>query len=362
MIHHKAFRFRLYPTKAQELLFRKTLGCTRFVFNNFLAHWNESYEATGKGLSYNACATQLPSLKKSLPWLKEVDSIALQSAVRHLADSFDRFFRKQNDAPRFKCKRNPVQSFTTRFTNGNIAVEGNRLQLPKAGMVKFGKSRHVEGRILSASVRLAPSGKWFVVLTCEVDIAPLPAINRDIGIDVGISSLAVSSDGEVIENPKSYVRHERQLAKWQRRLSRRKPGGRNYQKAKRHIARIHERIRNRRQDALHKLTTKWIRENQTICIEDLRIANMLQNRKLAKHIADASWGELRRQLEYKAVWYGRTIKHVPTFSPSSQMCHVCGTVNQEVRDLRIRTWTCCHCHTTHDRDSNASYNIKVMAV
>lgn len=362
MVHHKAYRFRLYPTKAQEQLFRKTLGSARFVFNYFLSLWNDTYQTTGKGLSYQACATQLPALKKTLTWLKEVDSTSLQSSVRHLADSFDRFFKKQNEAPRFKSKRNPVQSFTTRFDNGNIAVDGNRVQLPKVGLVKFSKSRDVEGRILSASIRLSPSGKWFVTIVCEVDIQPLPACDRTVGIDVGIKSLAVTSEGKVIANPKTFMRYEKQLAKWKRRMARRTKGGCNWYKAKQAVARIHERIHNSRQDVLHKLTTKWIRENQTICIEDLRIVDMMQNSKLAKHIADAAWGEMGRQLRYKAAWYGRTIKEVPTFAPSSQTCHICGALNSEIKDLSIRTWQCKVCDAVHERDENASQNIKTMAV
>jgi putative transposase len=362
MLRHKAFKFRIYPNPDQIMLMRKTLGCARFVYNHFLAKWNETYQATGKGLSYNNCATQLPALKQDLPWLKEVDSIALQSAVRHLADGFHRFFKKQNDAPRFKSRKHPVQSFTTRYTNGNIGVEGDSIQLPKLGWVTFAKSREVEGRILSATVRLSPSGKWFVSLVCEVEIQPLPACDRMLGIDVGIKQLAVTTDGVPIDNPRHTIRYEQQLAKWQRRMSRRTPGGSNWRKAKQKVARIHENIRNSRQDGLHKLTTKWIRENQTICIEDLRIANMLKNGNLAKHIADASWGEMSRQLHYKAEWYGRTIREAPTFAPSSQTCHVCGAVNPEVKDLRIRAWECPQCHTVHDRDENAARNIKVMAV
>jgi putative transposase len=362
MLKHKAFKFRLYPNHEQETLMRKTLGCSRFVFNHFLVQWNEAYHTTGKGLSYNNCATKLPELKQSLPWLKEVDSIALQSAVRQLTDGFHRFFKKQNNAPRFKSRMHPVQSFTTRYTNGNIAIDGNSIQLPKLGSVRFAKSREVEGRILSATIRLTPSGKWFVSLVCEVEIQPLLVCDRALGIDVGIKYLAVTSDGVAIENPRHLLCHEQQLAKWQRRMARRTKGGSNWHKAKRKVACIHEKIRNSRQDALHKQTTKWIRENQTICLEDLRIANMMKNRNLAKHIADASWGEMSRQLHYKAEWYGRTIKEVPTYAPSSQTCHVCGTINAAVRDLGIRKWECLHCKTWHDRDGNASQNIKVMAV
>lgn len=362
MLQHKAFKYRIYPIQEQIVQLRKTMGCSRFVFNHFLEKWNQTYQAAGEGLSYNTCASQLPAMKREWPWLKEVDSIALQSAVRNLADGFQRFFKKQNDPPRFKSSKHPVQSYTTRYTNGNIAVKGDHLQLPKLGSVRYAKSREMEGRILSATLRLTPSGKWFVSVVCEVDIQPLPLTVGIVGIDVGIKQLAVTSDGLAMDNPRYTLRYERLLAKWQRILARRKRGGSNWDKARRIVAQIHERIRNSRLDAVHKQTTRWIRENQTICIEDLRIANMMKNRHLAKHIADASWGEMSRQLHYKAKWYGRTIKETPAFAPTSQICHVCGNKNAEVKDLSIREWRCSSCLTVHDRDRNAAQNIKAMAL
>ncbi len=362
MLQHKTFNYRIYPTKEQTVQLRRTLGCCRFVFNHFLGKWNQSYETTGKGLSYNTCATELPAMKREWTWLKEVDSIALQSSVRHLADAFDRFFKKQNDAPRFKSCKHPVQSYTTRYTNGNIGVRGDHLQLPKLGWVRFAKSRELEGRILSATLRLAPSGKWFAAVVCEVDIQPLPQTDRTLGIDVGIKQLAMTTEGLAIDNPRYTLLYEQLLAKWQRILARRQKGGRNWHKAKRKVAQIYEKIRNSRLDGIHKQTTIWIRENQTICIEELRIMNMMKKRQLAKHIADASWGEMSRQLHYKAKWYGRTIKEAPTFAPTSQTCHVCGNKHAEVKDLNIRMWECPICHTVHDRDHNAAHNIKAMAL
>ncbi|MDQ6419586.1 IS200/IS605 family element RNA-guided endonuclease TnpB [Paenibacillus sp. LHD-117] len=362
MLHHKAFKFRIYPNHEQIVQLRKTLGCSRFVFNHLLEKWNQVYQETGKGLSYNTCASQLPAMKRKWPWLKEVDSIALQSAVRNLADGFQRFFKRQNDPPCFKSRKHPVQSYTTRYTNGNITLKGDRLQLPKLGWVRYATSREVEGRILSATVRLAPSGKWFVSVISEVDIQPLPLTEGILGIDVGIKQLAVTSEGLAIHNPRYTLRYERLLAKWQRILARRQRGGGNWNKARRKVAQIHERIGNSRLDTMHKQTTRWIRENQTISIEDLRIANMMKNRHLAKHIADASWGEMSRQLHYKAKWYGRTIKETPAFAPTSQTCHVCGNKHAEVKDLSIRIWKCSFCQTVHDRDMNAAQNIKAMAL
>ncbi|WP_168124075.1 IS200/IS605 family element RNA-guided endonuclease TnpB [Paenibacillus sp. HB172176] len=362
MLHHKAFKYRIYPNQEQIVQLRKTLGCSRFVFNHFLKKWQEEYQAKGRGLSYLACATELPAMKCEWPWLKEVDSIALQSAVRNVADAFQRFFTKQNQYPHFKSRKSPVQSYTTRCTNHNIAIKDNQIQLPKLGWIRLAKSREIEGRILSATVRYTSSGKWFVSVVCEVDMEPLPETDAILGIDVGIKHLAVTSEGLVLDNPRYTPRYQQALAKWQRILARRKKGGSNWRKAKAKVARIHEKIQNSRLDVLHKQTTTWIRENQTICIEVLRIATMMKNHRLAKSIADASWGEMSRQLNYKAKWYGRTIKKAPEYAPTSQTCHVCGSKNVEVKDLSVRVWTCAACQTTHERDRNAALNIIAMAL
>ena len=183
MLMHKAYRYRIYPNAEQQHLIHKIFGCCRFVFNHFLSQWNDTHQNTGKGLSYSSCATQLPGLKTTFSWLKEVDSIALQSAVRHVADSFDRFIKKQNDAPRFKSRKHPVQSYTTKMTNANIAIEGNRIKLPKLGWLRFANSRDMEGRILSATVRRNAAGKYFVSVVCEVEMLPLPQTDTSIGID-----------------------------------------------------------------------------------------------------------------------------------------------------------------------------------
>lgn len=296
MLINKAYKLRIYPDKAQQILIAKTIGCSRFVFNHFLDKWKSTYKRTGKGLTYSICSAGLPLLKQEYVWLKEVDSIALQSSVRNLADAYDRFFRKQNQPPRFKSKGNQVQSYTTRYTNGNIAVIGNKIKLPKLGLVQFAKSCEVEGRILNATVTHNPSGKYFVSILVETEVCALLKTNSAVGIDVGLNNFAILSDETVYKNPKYFHTLEKKLVKAQRILSRRKEQAnrqkkplsqaRNYQKQRIKVARLHEKIVNKRNDYLHKVSTEIIKSHDVIGIEDLQVSNMLKNRQLSKAISE----------------------------------------------------------------------------
>lgn len=215
MLHHKAYQFRIYPTPEQATLINKTIGCTRFVYNRYLALWSDTYKETGKGLSYGACSAELTKLKQEIYWLKEPDKFSLQNALRNLSDAYHRFFKKQTDAPKFKSKKNPLQSYQTNYTNGNIELVDHQIKLPKLGLVKYAKSREVEGRILNATIRRNPSGKYFVSVLAEVGIDELPKTGQEVGIDVGLKDFAILSNGVVARNPKFFRRLEEKLARAQ---------------------------------------------------------------------------------------------------------------------------------------------------
>ena len=352
------YKFRIYPNRTQENLINRTLGCARFVFNHFLAVRRDEWKANHNSLTYVKTSKLLTDLKKreETRWLSEVDSMALQESLRNLDRAFQNFFAKRARYPRFKSKHSHSQSYRTRNQTNSIRIIGKRIKLPKIGLVRIKQSRDFDGRILSATVSRAASGKYYVSLCVEVEKGSLSCPNdgKQIGIDVGVKVFYSDSNGDIVENPHPLKKLQRKLRREQRRLSRKMPKSVNRERARVRVARVHDRIANIRRDFLHKISTRLARENQTVAVEHLNIKGMLRNHRLAKSISDASWSEFVRQLTYKTELHGGELLKVDTFYPSSQTCSVCGYQNPLTKDLSVREWDCPACGTHHDRDVNAA--------
>lgn len=357
MIVHRAFRYRIYPNKAQQAALAVQFGHARYVFNWGLATRKEHYEKHGKGLSYADTTALLRDLKRTEDhsWLRDADAQVLQQKLKDLDSAYKNFFKQRAKYPRFKSKH---EQQSIRYPQ-RFVFNGNRIYLPKVGWVKAVFHRNMEGTPKNVTVSRTKSGEFYASVQCEMEVE-LPDHNGKpaVGVDVGLKHFAVLSTGERVEHPQYLRRAERKLKRLQRRLSRKKKGSANRDKARIAVARQHRRVARQRKDFLDKLSYRLVNEHGVVRLEDLNVRGMVKNHSLAKSISDSGWGEFRRMCEYKAPWHGSGVEKTGRFFPSSKTCHVCGLVNEGLK-LHHRFWTCAGCGSEHDRDHNAAINIEL---
>ncbi|MFB7337540.1 RNA-guided endonuclease InsQ/TnpB family protein [Streptomyces adustus] len=360
----RAFKYRFWPTDAQTAELSRTFGCVRKVYNLALAARTEAWMRQER-VNYDQTSAMLTAWKKTeeLAYLNDVSSVPLQQALRHLQTAFTNFFGQRARYPRFKSRKKSRKS--AEYTASAFRFRDGQLTLAKmTEPLDIVWSRPLPEGALPSTVTVSQdaAGRWFVSLLCEdPSVQPLPATDTAVGIDVGLDHLLTLSTGEKVFNPRHERRDRARLAQAQRRLARKAGGdGANRRKARGKVAKVYARITDRRRDHLHKLTTRLVRENQTIVIEDLAVRNMVKNAGLARAISDAAWSQLRGMLEYKGRWYGREVIVIDRWFPSSKLCSACGTL-QDRMPLDVREWTC-GCGTTHDRDVNAAKNILAVGL
>ena len=352
----KAYKYRIMPNEAQKQLINKHIGSCRFLYNMMLETKTKEYAATQKNLSCFDLIKKIPELKKEKEWLKEVNSQSLQQSITNMDTAFTNFFKGKADFPKFK-KKTATQSFNI---PQNVELNNDKLIIPKFKKgIDIILHRPIKGMIRQATISRTPTDKYFVSILCEtgeINIEkPIVTKEKTVGIDLGIKSFLVASDGATFDNPK-YLKKKLSKLKYLQRKHSKKKGKRTKYK----LAKLHEKIANQRKDFLHKTSTTLIKNHDSICIEDLAVSNMVKNRKLSQSISDCGWGEFATMLEYKAEWYGVNIIKIGRFEPSSKTCSSCGDINKDLQ-LKDREWTCT-CGTKHDRDFNAAINIKNFAL
>ncbi|TYQ30731.1 IS200/IS605 family element RNA-guided endonuclease TnpB [Pseudanabaena sp. UWO310] len=356
---YKAYKYRIYPTSEQETLLAKSFGCARWFWNYALNLCQETYKTTGKGLTRGYIQGLLPALKKEYEWLTEPYSQCLQVVALNLSTAYKNFFDKRAMLPKFKSKHGR-QSISY---PQNVKFDGDNINLPKIGLVQCQRHRDFEGDIKTVTVSRNPDGKHFVsVLVDDGKANPeLIPVDKAIGIDVGLTHFAITSDGSKFDNPRFFIKHQRNLKCKQQKLSKKKKGSQNRKKARLAVAKVHSKIARCREDFLHKLSRKIVNENQVIAVENLNIKGMVKTHNLAKAISDVGWGMFCTMLKYKSESEGKQYIEIDRWFPSSKTCHVC--LNRvENLALDIRAWTCKHCGTHHDRDVNAAINIRNEAL
>ncbi len=354
----RAYKYRFYPTPEQAEELVRTFGCVRLVYNKALEERTRAYKLEGRGVSYTESSATLTAWKKTpeLAFLNEVSSVPLQQALRHLQAAFANFFARRAKYPTFKSKKRSRAS--AEYTRSAFRWRDGRLTLAKMSAplaIVWSRPLPEGAEPSTVTVSRDAAGRWFVSLLVEEKIAPLPPAEQAVGVDAGLTALATLSSGEQIVNPCHERRERRRLARAQRALARKQRGSKNRAKARLKVAKVHTRIADRRRDYLHKVTTRLVRENQVIAVEDLSVRNLLKNHALARAVSDAGWRELRSMLEYKTDWYGRTLVVTDRWFPSSKLCSACGTLREQL-PLNVREWTCA-CGAVHDRDVNAARNL-----
>ena len=357
----RAYKYRFYPTVEQEKLLAQTFGCVRFVYNQILRWRTDEYYKNANSVNYNAASKQVTELKKNpeFQWLNDVSSVPIQQSLRHQQTAFKNFWEGRTKYPTFK-KKHAKQSAT--FAASAFSMKKGQLFIAKSKEpLNIRWSREIPSKPSSITISKDRAGRYFVSMLCEFESKPMPISNKTVGIDLGLTDLFITSDGKKSGNPRHTRRYEQKLAHLQRQLAKKQKGSNNRAKAKLKVARLHAKIADCRMDATHKASRTLINDNQVVCVESLNVKGMIKNPKLAKHIADANWGEFVRQLKYKAEWADRTVAEIDRFFPSSKRCSCCGFVNESL-PLFIREWDCPECKTHHDRDINAAKNIRTAGL
>ena len=373
----KGIRVRLYPTEEQEVLINKTLGCVRFVHNQTLTDCKQSYEQTQHFPSKKERSANIVKMKEEQPFLREVDACALQNSVKDFDFALDNFFKNREHFgfPKFKSKRVGKQSYRTPGGRSNVGILDNKhIKLPKLGRIKTKRFDMPEVyKIFNITVERTNTGKYYASICIEAEVKPLPKTNKQVGFDLGLKDLLISSDGTRYERPKFNYANKNKLAQEQRKLSKMRTKlerdnlnldeCKNYQKQKHKVAKLHEHIANCAKDFNHKLSRKLVEEYDFIAMEDLNVSGLVKNHKLAYSINDVRWNQLLNLIRYKCQWYGKEFRQVDRFYASSKICSCCGTYHKNiVNSLSVREWICPDCGTHHDRDVNAAKNILIQAL
>ena len=355
----RAYRFRFYPTSEQAEMLAKTFGCARFAYNYMLRQRTDAWFQRQEKVGYHETSAMLTVLKNTeeFAWLNEVSSVPIQQSLRHLQTAFGNFFARRNKYPTFKKKKDGAQS--AEYTTSAFKWADGKLRIAKmdaALNIRFSRTIPKAAIVTTVTVSKDCAGRYFVSMLCTDQVQAKTPVAAKVGIDLGLSHFAILSTGEKIAAPNTFRKNEEKLAKLQRKLAKKTKGSANRKKAKLKVAKLHAKITDSRKDFLHKLSTRLINENQVIAIETLAVSNMQKNHNLAKSIADASWSEFVRQLEYKSLWYGRELVGIDRWYPSSKRCSDCGHTVKKM-PLSVREWTCPECGTIHDRDINAARNV-----